>query len=186
MSPPYRLPPLNALRAFEVAARQLSFVKAGAELNVTPAAVSQQIKKLEEYFQVQLFRRKNRHLALTYEAQLIPSNIRDGFEKISSSVRSIQRRKEHGFITVSATPAFASKWLVPRLNRWVSHYPETDIRISASLDLADFERTGIDLSIRFGIGSYPALSSTFFNERELCRCVQPCTVNGQTRDYDSR
>ena len=142
MSPLYRLPPLNALRAFEAAARHLSFAKASEELNVTPAAVSQQIKKLEDYLQVQLFGRKNRRLTLSDDALLILPGIKDGFNKMMAAVQSLQRRQEHGFITVSATPSFASKWLVPRIDRWIAEYPETDIRISASLDLVDFEKPG--------------------------------------------
>ena len=178
MSPPYRLPPLNALRAFEAAARHLSFAKASEELNVTPAAVSQQIKKLEDHLQVQLFGRKNRRLTLSDDALLILPGIKDGFDKMKASVQSLQRRQEHGFITVSTTPSFASKWLVPRLDRWVSEYPETDIRISASLDLVDFEKTGIDLAIRFGAGSYSGLTSTFLMKERFVVVCSPMLLNG--------
>ena len=178
MSPPYRLPPLNALRAFEAAARHLSFAKASEELNVTPAAVSQQIKKLEDHLQVQLFGRKNRRLTLSDDALLILPGIKDGFDKMKASVQSLQRRQEHGFITVSATPSFTSKWLVPRLDRWVSEYPETDIRISASLDLVDFEKTGIDLAIRFGMGSYFGLTSTFLMKESFVVVCSPSLLLG--------
>ena len=178
MMPVYRLPPLNALRAFEVAARHLSFAKASEELNVTPAAVSQQIKKLEEHLQVQLFGRKNRGLTLSEDAMLILPGIKDGFDKMTSSVQSLQRRKEHGFITVSATPSFASKWLVPRLDRWVAEHPETDVRISASLDLVDFEKTGIDLAIRFGAGTYAGLTSTFLMKESFVVVCSPILVRG--------
>ena len=178
MSPPYRLPPLNALRAFEAAARHLSFARASEELNVTPAAVSQQIKKLEDHLQVQLFRRKNHRLTLSGDALLILPGIKDGFDKMKASIKSLQRRQEHGFITVSATPSFASKWLVPRLDRWVSEYPETDIRISASLDLVDFEKTGIDLAIRFGGGSYFGLTSTFLMKERFVVVCSPMLLHG--------
>ena len=178
MSPPYRLPPLNALRAFEAAARHQSFVKASEELNVTPAAVSQQIKKLEDHLQVQLFGRKNRGLTLSDDALLILPGIKAGFDKMTASVQSLKRRKEHGFITVSATPSFASKWLVPRLDRWVSEYPDTDIRISASLDLVDFENTGIDLAIRFGAGSYSGLTSTFLMKESFVVVCSPTLLLG--------
>ncbi len=178
MKPPHRLPPLNALRAFEVAARRLSFVKASEELNVTPAAISQQIKKLEDHLQVQLFGRENRGLTLSEDALLILPGIKDGFDKMAASVQSLQRRKEHGFITVSATPSFASKWLVPRLDRWVSEFPDTDIRVSASLDLVDFEKTGIDLAIRFGAGSYPGLTSTFLMKESFVVVCSPMLFHG--------
>ncbi len=174
----YRLPPLNALRTFEVAARHLSFAKASEELNVTPAAVSQQIKKLEEHLQVQLFGRKNRSLTLSEDALLILPGIKDGFEKMISSIQSLQRRKEHGIITISATPSFVSKWLVPRLDRWVSEHPETDVRISASLDLVDLEKTGIELAIRFGAGSYPGLTSTFLMKESFVVVCSPTLLSG--------
>lgn len=179
MPPPFRLPPLNALRAFQAAARHLSFAKAAEELNVTPAAVSQQIKKLEDYLQVRLFSRHNRSLTLSEDAQLLLPGISDGFEKINAAIKSFHRRKEHGFITVSVTPSFASKWLVPRLDHWVKQHPETDIRVSASLGLVDFEKDGIDLSVRFGSGSYPGLESTFLMKESFVAVCSPIFVEGE-------
>ena len=170
MSPPFTLPPLNALRAFEAAGRHLSFVRAADELNVTPAAVSQQIKNLEVYLQTKLFRRQNRTLTLSEEAQLLLPGLRNGFEKMNESVKSFQRHTDasirrhakHRSITISTPPSFASTWLVPRLDNWITDHPETDIRISATLLLVDFEREGIDLSIRFGCGSYNGRSRSTF------------------------
>ena len=159
--------------AFEAAVWHLSFAKASEELNVTPAAIISRLKA----------RRTPSGPAIRAKTASISkspafSRIRDGFDKMTSSVQSLQRRKEHGFITVSATPSFASKWLVPRLDRWVAEHPETDVRISASLDLVDFEKTAIDLAIRFGAGAYAGLTSTFLMKESFVVVCSPMLVRG--------
>lgn len=186
MSPPYTLPPLNALRAFEAAGRHLSFARAADELNVTPAAVSQQIKNLEIYLQIELFRRQNRTITLSKEAQLLLPGLRDGFEKMNESVKSFLRYAEQssrrhanrGSITISTPPSFASRWLVPRLDNWKDDHPGTDIRISASLHLVDFEKEGIDLSIHFGSGSYNGLQSEPLSSETMVVVCSPIFVDG--------
>jgi LysR family glycine cleavage system transcriptional activator len=165
---PHRLPPLSALRAFEAAARHLSFKKAAAELHVSPAAISHQIHALEGYLGVQLFERLNRGLNLTDIARAALSRISDGFQSLGAGV-DLMRATEGGItLSVSSGPAFAAKWLVPRLHRFVAANPGVDVRIAASMQAVDGHRAeahaadgdhdespaDVDVQIRFGGGSY--------------------------------
>ncbi len=152
-----RLPPLNALRAFEAAGRHLSFTRAAEELHVTPAAVSHQIKALEDYLGVKLFRRSNRALLLTDAGQACLPALRAGFERLAESVEAARLQSAHRALTVSVAPSFGAKWLVPRLDRFYAAHPGTDVRVDASTRLVDPLREEIDLCIRYGPGSYPGL-----------------------------
>lgn len=167
-----RLPPLNSLRAFEAAARHLSFKKAAEELHVTPAAISHQVKALEDYLGVQLFRRLTRALELTQAAQGFLPKLREGFDSLAEAVADLSEKGMAGSLTVGVAPSFAAKWLVPRLHRFAAAHPEIDLRISASLNLIDALRReassdepaqGSDLTIRFGRGRYPG-----FRADKLC------------------
>ena len=153
-----RIAPLNALRAFEAAARHLSFTRAAAELNVTPAAISHQIKALEEYFGVPLFRRLTRALQLTDEGQAALPRLRDGFDLLADACTILEADRDSGLLTVSAAPSIAAKWLVTRLDRFRALEPDIDIRLDATDRLADFARDGVDIAIRYGGGNYPELS----------------------------
>jgi LysR family glycine cleavage system transcriptional activator len=165
-----RLPPLNALRAFEAAARHLSVKKAAAELSVTPAAVSHQVSALEEYLGVKLFHRHNRALELTEAARACLPKLRDGFESLAQAVERLRAHKGGGMLTVSAAPSFAARWLMPRLHRFLEAHPEIDVRISARLRQATeggrrgdpAERATVDtwladsdVAILYGRGDYP-------------------------------
>jgi LysR family glycine cleavage system transcriptional activator len=152
-----RLPPLNALRSFEAAARHLSFVRAGHELNVTPAAISHQVKVLEEFLGVALFNRTNRVLSLTDEGQLCLPGIHAAFERIATAVGRISSIGRGGVLTVSVAPSFAGKWLLPRLDRFQAANPDIDVRVSASMQLVDFTTGDVDVAIRYGSGRYPGL-----------------------------
>lgn len=152
-----RLPPLNALRAFEAAGRHMSFTRAAQELNVTPAAVSHQIKALEEHLGVRLFRRLNRSLLLTDAGQLCLPGVRDAFEALAEAVARVPQAESRGIITVSCPPAFATKWLVPRVERFSAAHPDLDVRVAASLGLVDFMREEVDIAVRFGGGEYPGM-----------------------------
>lgn len=152
-----RLPPLNALRAFEASARHLSFTRAADELAVTPAAVSHQVKALEDLLGVTLFRRTKRALLLTDEAQAVLPGIRDGFERLLSAVEQLGAVGKTGVLTVSLAPSFAVKWLLPRLDRFQAAHPEIDVRVAASMELVDFGVGDVDLAIRYGAGSYSDL-----------------------------
>jgi LysR family glycine cleavage system transcriptional activator len=162
-----KLPPLNALRAFEAAARHLSFALAARELHVTPAAVSHQIKGLEDNLGVELFLRRNRGLELTVAARACLPRLTEGFDRIAEAVERLRAEGEPGSLSVSAAPSFATKWLAPRLYRFAAAHPELDVRINASTRLVDLsrgdpaaagEQSTLDESvvgIRFGNGSYP-------------------------------
>lgn len=151
------LPALNALRAFEVAARHLSFKKAAVELNVTPAAVSQQVKALEEYYGVPLFRRLTRALHLTDAGQTALPLLREGFDKLADAADQLSRSKESGVLTVSVPPSFGAKWLVPRLGRFSAAHPELELRIDATDKIADFSSDGVDVALRYGGGIYEGM-----------------------------
>ena len=159
--------PLNALNAFEVAARHESFSKAADELNVTPAAISQQIRMLEELMGVQLFHRLNRGLVLTDAGKSGLIKLQDGFRNVNEAVQQIRSEKPVESLDVWMAPAFASKWLMPRLSRFMQRYPEIDLRLSASAEFLDTDATApslsadilrkhsVDIAIRFGRGQYP-------------------------------
>jgi LysR family glycine cleavage system transcriptional activator len=154
-----RLPPLNALRAFEASARHLSFTKAADELRVTQAAVSHQIKFLEETLGIQLFRRYNRRLELTRAGQGYLPPLRDAFDMMALATRRLRPDSESGQLKVSTLQSFATKWLVPRLARFQERHPDIDPMISTSQRLVDLEAEEVDVAIRVGRGVYPGLHS---------------------------
>jgi len=143
-------PPLTALRAFEAAARHLSFAKAADELNVTPAALSFQIKSLEAHLGAPLFHRLNRAVALTDIGRSLAPGLSNGFDEIRQAWRSARRHLEHKALTVTAGPAFTAKWLAPRMFSFAQAHPEIELRFVASLRIMDFARDEIDVAIRFG------------------------------------
>ena len=145
-----RLPPLTALRAFEAAARHMSFAQAAAELHVTPAALSFQIKSLEEHLGAPVFHRLNRKVELTDVGNTLVSGVAEGFEALQSAWSTALRRLDQGHLTVTAGPAFMAAWLAPRMSKFVTAHPELELRLAASLKLLNFQRDGIDLAIRFG------------------------------------
>lgn len=165
----YRLPPLNALRAFEAAARHGSFKLAAEELHVTPAAVSHQVKALEDYLGVKLFLRLVRSLRITEEGRAALPKLREGFECLEAAVERMNRHGDTGILTVSVPPSFAARWLVPRLNLFTTAHPEVNLRIFTSPAAVDRDRAAAsleatpmdpgeplsDVSIRFGAGRYP-------------------------------
>lgn len=160
-----RLPPLNALRAFESAARQMSLRKAAAELHVTPAAISHQVRTLETSLGVSLFRRLPGRVELTPAGEAFIGPLTEAFEQLAEAVTKVRRLQHAGRVTVAAPPAFAAKWLAPRLHRFTAQYQDIDLRISADGSLIDIVRedtgdTGhlleeADLAIRSGDGDYP-------------------------------
>lgn len=151
------LPPLKAMRYFEVSARHLSFTKAADELNVTHSAISHQIKALEDWLGVPLFRRQNRSLQLTEAGHAYLPALKDAFERLAEASRRVRTREQGGPLVVSTMPSFAAKWLVPRLRGFRAAHPEIDVRISADDRVVDFEREDVDLAIRYGRGSWTGL-----------------------------
>ncbi len=167
------LPPLNALRAFEAAGRHLSISKAADELHVTPAAVSHQVKALEDWLGVQLFRRLNRALLLTEEGQILLVGLTDGFDHLARALEDVTAAQASGVLTVSTSPGFSSRWLAPRVGDFTAAHPDIDLRISATLELAHFERDGIDAAVRFGTGHYPGLSTWHLFHEALVPVCSP-------------
>ncbi len=155
---PKRLPPLTSLRAFAVAAKHLSLTRAATELGVTPGAVSQQIKQLEDHLDCALFRRGGRGLALTAEGRACLPGLIEGFDRLRNALEAIPRPGQRDALTVSVAPSFAAKWLVPRLDRFGARHPQIDVRISATMELVDFDENDIDCAIRDGAGRYPGLT----------------------------
>lgn len=158
--------PLNALIAFEAAARHLSFSKAAAELNVTPAAISQQIRSLEDSLGIQLFHRLTRGLALTPAAEAGLPALREGFGRVREGVGRMRGESREDSLNVWAAPSFTAKWLVPRLPRFTAAHPDISIRLTATAELMDYAGTtalpasalrehDIDIAVRFGMGNYP-------------------------------
>ena len=144
------LPPLTALRAFEAAARHLSFAQAAKELSITPAALSFQIRALEDFLQIKLFNRLNRAVELTDAGHALYPGLKDGFERLRQAVRALERVKPSNVITVATGPAIAAKWLVPKLGEFLSDHAGLDVRIAASFTLTDFDRDSVDIALRFG------------------------------------
>ena len=163
-----RLPPLNALRAFEAAARHLSFSAAASELHVTPAAISHQIKALEDDLGVKLFRRLNREVQLTDAGQACLPGLRDGFDRITEAVGLALRQDAGGILTVSSSPAVAAKFLVPRVEKFRTLHPEIDLRVDASMHLVDFARENVHVALRYGRGHYPGLNTPLLLRTEVC------------------
>lgn len=173
-----RLPPLNALRAFEAAARHLSFAKAAEELHVTPAAVSHQIKALEAHLGLPLFRRLNKAVLLTDAAQTLLPGVRDGFDRIAQAVEKLATRDSGTILTVTVTPSFGARWLLPRLERFRARHPEITVRFDATERLVDFAREPIDMGVRYGSGRYPGLEITPLIQEEVFPVCSPRLLEG--------
>jgi LysR family glycine cleavage system transcriptional activator len=160
-----RLPPLGSLRAFEAAARHLSFRRAANELNVTPAAISHQVKALEEFLGIKLFRRLVRGLELTSTGEASMGKLRDGFDALATAVEMMRTHETVGTLNITVAPSLAVKWLAPRIHGFVSAYPDVDVRVAASAGMIDGKRNGANahlgdgdepaIEIRFGEGDHP-------------------------------
>jgi len=168
-----RLPPLKSLQAFDAAGRYLSFTEAARELNVTPGAISQQIRLLEESLEIKLFKRMNRLIVLTDAGQLFLPMISAGFEQFSEAVNLVRQKRSDGPLTITSAPSFVSKWLIPRLARFKSLHPNIDVRIDTSDRLVDFQHEDIDVGIRFGDGVYPELDTVFLFSFDLIPVCSP-------------
>ncbi len=173
-----RLPPLNAVRAFEAAARHLSFTRAADELNVTQAAISHQVKALEERLGVRLFRRLNRALELTRAGETYLPRVTAALDALAEATDAIRAAEDGRQLTVSVLPSFAAKWLMPRLRSlWRSH-PDLDVKIVASDALADFDVDGTDVAIRYGSGQGAGLRADLLFHEELFPVCSPALLDG--------
>jgi LysR family glycine cleavage system transcriptional activator len=174
-----RLPPLNALPDFEAAARHLSFTKAAEELNVTHGAVSRQVKSLEEYLGVPLFRRLNRALRLTGEGQAYARSVRELLDALAEATRRTRKTRETRGLTVSTTYSFTSGWLVPRLGRFRALHADIDVRLQANDQVIDFARDNVDLAIRYGRGQYPGLAAERLMGDDYAPVASPALLKGK-------
>jgi LysR family glycine cleavage system transcriptional activator len=168
-----RLPPLNALRAFEAAARHLNFSRAADELSVTPGAVSQQIQNLEDYVGVALFKRTPKGLLLTDPAQIALPALREAFDRLADAASMLTAAVDGRRLTVSVAPSFAAKWLVPRLGHFEALHPQVDVWVSAGMELADFNSGEVDLAIRYGAGRYPGLEVVRLMQETVAPVISP-------------
>jgi LysR family transcriptional regulator, glycine cleavage system transcriptional activator len=172
------LPPLNALRAFEATARHLSFSKAAEELHVTPAALSHQIRGLEDLLALKLFHRRARAIELTAAARLMYPGIRSGFESLRGAVDQLDRAREDRILVVSASPGMTAKWLVPRIYRFLEKHPEIDTRISSSAGYANFATDGVDVGIRLSSGVHPDLHVEKLSDEWMLPLCSPRLLEG--------
>jgi LysR family glycine cleavage system transcriptional activator len=173
------LPPLNALRAFEAIARHLSFAKAAEELHVTPAALSHQIRGLEEELGVALFRRLTRAIELTEAGRLIYPGLHAGFESLRGAMAQLERDGTSNVLVISATVGLTAKWLMPRLWRFLRAHPDIDARVSASMKVVDFATEGVDLAIRMAKRPPAGLhAEMLFDEAMLPVCSPALVAQG--------
>lgn len=160
---PRRLPQLSALRAFEAAARHVSFTRAAEELCVTQGAVSHQVKALESDLGIKFFNRERQRLTITDAGREYLTVVRDALDSIASGTERLMQKQSSGMLTVSTSPDFAAKWLVHRLGRFADVHPEIDLRVSATMHHVDFAREDVDIAVRHGDGNWPGL-----HVRRLC------------------
>ena len=176
---PRRLPPLNALKAFEAAARYESFTRAAEELCVTQGAVSHQVKALEAELGLKLFNRERQRLIITEAGRNYLEVVRDAFDRIAAGTERLLQRQSAGALTVSTSPNFAAKWLVHRLARFAEAHPGIDLRISASMHHVDFAHEDVDLAIRHGDGRTAGLHVTRLCAEELMPVCSPKLISGR-------
>src|ERR1700692_4563128 len=175
-----RLPSLNGLRAFEAAARHLSFTQAASELNVTQTAISHQIKRLEEELGVRLFVRQNRALTLTPEAKNYLPGIRAAFNDMRLATDRLLRKDDDHVLTVSTLASLAAKWLLPRLSAFQEAHHGIDVRITTSTSLVDFHRDNVDAAIRYGRGQWPGVRAEWLMGGGTLPVWRPAPWDGHT------
>src|SRR6201988_4306661 len=174
-----RLPSLNGLRAFEAAARHLSFTQAAAELNVTQTAISHQIRRLEEELGIRLFVRKNRALALTPKARDYLPGVRAAFNDLRLATDQLLRKDGDHVLTVSTLASLAAKWLLPRLSAFQEAHPGIDVHITTSTALVDFKSGDVDAAIRYGRGQWPGLRADWLMADKMFPVCSPELLKGK-------
>jgi LysR family glycine cleavage system transcriptional activator len=172
------LPPLNALRAFEAAARHLSFTDAADELAVTQAAISHQIRGLEDRMGLKLFVRRNREILLSEAGQAYLPGVRQAFDLLHDATERLLKTDASGPLTVTTTASFATKWLVPRLGSFQQQHPDIDVRISTNTTLVDFSRDDVDMGIRYGRGQWPGVAAERLVAEDIFPVCSPSLLKG--------
>jgi LysR family transcriptional regulator, glycine cleavage system transcriptional activator len=183
----HRIPPTNWLRTFDLVAHHLSFTQAADVLCISPSAVSQQVKRLEEFFGFKLFRRVGNKLCLTDAAEDCLPMIHEAFSQLQDAVDQLNSIERGGSLNVSVAPSFASKWLLDRLSRAYARNPATSIEINSTVNLATFENNDIDVAIRYGNGTYPGLEVQQLMPESIVMVASPDlinTVGGMDRPED--
>ncbi len=181
---PRRLPQLNALKAFEAAARHESFTRAAEELCVTQGAVSHQVKALEAELGLKLFNRERQRLIITQAGREYLAVVRDALDRIAMGTERLLQRQSAGALTVSTSPDFAAKWLVQRLGRFAEAHPGIDLRVSATLHHVDFAREDVDIAVRHGDGHWPGLHVTRLCTEHLFVVCSPKIAASLARPAD--
>ena len=176
-----RLPPLTTLRAFEAAARHANFARAAAELSITPAAVSQQVRHLEDHLGVRLFARRARGVELTAAGADYARTVATLLDQLALATERTRRADQAGRLTLATTPSFAARWLIPRLTGFVKSHPEIDVRLSTSNALADFAHQDIDVAVRYGNGRWPGVKAELLIATELFPVCSPAFRQGSQR-----
>jgi len=176
-----RLPPLNALKAFEAVARSNSVTRAAEELSVTQGAVSQQVKALEATLGVKLFNRERQRLVITEAGRDYQTVVRNAFDQIAVGTERLMQRQNAGVLTVSTSLDFAAKWLVHRLARFAAAHPGIDLRVSATMHTVDFAHEDIDVSVRHGDGNWPGLDATRLCAEQIFAICSPKLLAGRNR-----
>jgi LysR family glycine cleavage system transcriptional activator len=181
-----RLAHLNALRAFEATARLGSYVRAAAELGVTPAAVGQHVRQLEGQFGCPLFERQGKRMTLTEPALAVLPDIKDAFDRLARAADRLRDSRRAPVVTVTLPPSFAAKWLIGRLETFRMAHPDVDLRLDTTDRLADLARENIAVGIRYGAGRYPGLDSILLMREEVYPACSPeLLTRGRTlRDPD--
>ena len=173
------LPPLSGLRAFEAAARLESFSLAADEIHVTHGAVSHQVKALEEFLDATLFRRTGRRVVLTDDGRYFAERVRSALNQISDAAGSLKRRTQPNRLTISVLPSFASRWLMPRIGRFMALHPGLEVQVEATASLANFARDGVDVAIRFGRGPWPGVHAEWFMDDAYMMVASPKLNRGR-------
>lgn len=174
-----KLPPLNSLVAFEAAARHLSFTRAAEELHVTQGAVSRQVRLLEEYLGTALFHRFHRLIRLTPEGRRLQQAVILGLEHIADTAQEIRATRNHAQVTVATTLAFASFWLMPRIPKFRTAFPDIDVRVLATDHEIDFATEDVDIAIRYGEGNWPGLETMYLLDEEIFPVCSPTYLKGR-------
>ncbi|MFC0710937.1 transcriptional regulator GcvA [Azorhizophilus paspali] len=175
-----RVPSLNGLKAFEAAARHMSFTKAAQELNVTQTAISHQIRRLEDELGVRLFLRLKDGLALTTEGHMYLPGVRSAFQELRYSTEMLLESNKKSELTISTLVSLASKWLLPRLASFQNAFPDIDVRVTASTELVDFRKGSVDAAIRYGYGDWKGLRADWLMSDEIFPVCSPNLLAGPT------
>ena len=173
-----KLPPLNALRAFEAGARHLSFTRAAEELHVTQAAVSHQVKALEDHLGYALFKRMTRKLGLTEEGRVLFPVVSEAFLRIAETADDLRSGGDCHTLTISVTPAFGAKWLVYRLPKFWQKHPEIDLKVHHSIQCADLRYDDVDIAVRFGGGKWEGAETEFMLRVDYTPMCSPALLAG--------